>query len=65
MSKRRNLKPPPSQWHEDGSLITPFSKAVRAASKKAGFDRDKDRPTNSTLDRLEGISRAWTPWRKS
>lgn len=65
MSKRRNLKPPPSKWHADGTLITPFSRAVRAASKKGGWDRERGKPTNPVTEKLEGISRSWSDWRKS
>lgn len=50
MAKQKPIRP---VTHADGSLITPVSKALRAAARRAGWDRDKQRPVNPVADRTE------------
>lgn len=54
MAEQKPIRP---VTHADGSLITPTSKALRKASKRAGWDREKGRWTNPFLDALDRVRR--------
>ena len=43
--------------HENGALITPVSRALRAAARRAGWDVAKQRPVNPVADRIEKASK--------
>lgn len=43
--------------NRDGSLVTPASRALRKATRKAGWDVDRERLVNPVMEKIEAAAR--------